>query len=119
MLPNMHVINYVLGPLGSTHNSMSFKELYAWKESSRLFHDGEWLWVDSAYPLTPWCIVPYKHLQSLVLANHLFNYLRFVIHGFSLYFYPSDFQTLRFAFSLNMLSDISKDASDQWPPSAN
>ena len=73
-LPNMHVINYVLGPPGSTHDSMSFKESHAWKESGHLFQDGEWLWADSAYPLTPWCIVPYKHPQSLVLANHQFNY---------------------------------------------
>jgi len=57
MLPNMHIIDYVLGLPGSTHDSMSFKESHAWKESSHLFHNGEWLWADSTYALTPWCIV--------------------------------------------------------------
>ena len=50
------------------------KESHAWKESDLLFHDGEWLWADSAYALTPWCIIPYKCPQSLVLANCQFNY---------------------------------------------
>ena len=50
--------------------------------------------------------------QCWPITSSTIIYLRFIIHGFSLYFYPSDFQTLRFAFSLNMLLDISKDASN-------
>src|SRR5260221_6233842 len=53
-LPNLCIIDYVLHPPGSVHNSMAFKE------SGQLFCDGEWLWANSAYALLPWCIVPYK-----------------------------------------------------------
>ncbi len=53
-LPNLHIIDYVLGPPGSVHGSTAFKE------SGQLFHDGEWLWADSAYALLPWCMVLYK-----------------------------------------------------------
>ena len=53
-LPNLHIINYVLGPPGSVHNSMAFKE------SGQLFHDGEWLWANLVYALQPWSIMPYK-----------------------------------------------------------
>src|SRR5258708_7982391 len=73
-LPNLRIIDYVLGPPGSVHNSMAFKESHVWKESDQLFHDGEWLWADSAYGLTPWCVVLYKKPQSLLPANCQFNY---------------------------------------------
>src|SRR5258708_26942469 len=80
-LPNLHIINYVLGPPGSVHNSMAFKE------SGQLFHDGEWLWANSAYALLPWCIVPYKQPQFLVPHNHQFNYhLSTVSHFFKFLF---------------------------------
>ena len=39
-------------------------------------------------------------------------YLRFIVLGFSLYFHHSDLLILRFTFDSNMLSDISKDASN-------
>ena len=53
-LPNLCIINYVLGPPGSIHDSTVFKE------SGQLSCDGEWLWADSAYALLLWCMVPYK-----------------------------------------------------------
>jgi hypothetical protein len=32
------------------------------------------VWADTAYGLTPWCIVPYKAPLSLVPENRQFNY---------------------------------------------
>src|SRR5260221_14075921 len=73
-LPNFCIIDYVLGPPGSVHDSTAFKESHVFKELGRLFHDGEWLWADSVYTLLPWCIMPYKRPQSLVPYNCQFNY---------------------------------------------
>ncbi len=73
-LPNLRIIDYVLGPPGSVHDSTAFKE------SGQLFCDGEWLWADSAYTLLLWCMVPYKRPQSLVPYNHQFNYHLSMVH---------------------------------------
>jgi hypothetical protein len=73
-LPNLCIIDYVLGPPGSVHDSTAFKESRAFKESDVLFRNGEWLWADSAYGLTPWCVVPYKSPYSLLPHNRQFNY---------------------------------------------
>src|SRR5258708_32602567 len=40
-LPNLRIIDYVLGPPGSVHNSMAFKESCAYKESNQLFPNGK------------------------------------------------------------------------------
>jgi hypothetical protein len=64
----------VLGPPGSTHDLTAFKESCALKDAAQLFHEGEWLWADSVYALSPWCMVPYKHPQSLIPSNCQFNY---------------------------------------------
>jgi hypothetical protein len=56
------------------HDSTAFKESRAFKESDQLFRNGEWLWADSAYALSPWCMVPYKRPQSLAASNRQFNY---------------------------------------------
>ncbi|KAF9506692.1 hypothetical protein BS47DRAFT_1374065 [Hydnum rufescens UP504] len=72
--PNLHIIDYILGPPGSVHNSMSFQESHTSIESAALFQEGEWLWADSAYGLTSWCVVPYKQPLSLIPSNHQFNY---------------------------------------------
>src|SRR5260221_3886172 len=73
-LPNLRIIDYVLGPPGSVHDSTAFKE------SGQLFCDGEWLWADSAYTLLLWCMVPYKRPQSLVPYNCQFNYHLSTVH---------------------------------------
>src|SRR5258707_13677516 len=64
-LPNLCIIDYVLGPPGSVHDSTAFWQSRAFKESDELFYNVEWLWADSAYRLAPWCIVPYKKPLSL------------------------------------------------------
>src|SRR5260370_27914432 len=56
------------------HDSMAFKESHAFKESEHLFRNGEWIWADSAYASTTWCIVPYWHPLSNEPSNLQFNY---------------------------------------------
>ena len=73
-LPNLHIIDYVLGPPGSTHDATAFKESHAYLEQETLFHDGEWIWADSAYGVTSCCIAPYKALAVNIPENCQFNY---------------------------------------------
>ena len=72
--PDLRIIDYVLGPPGSVHDSTSFRESRAFKESETLFRHGEWLWADSAYGLASWCVTPYKRPLSLIPDNRQFNY---------------------------------------------
>src|SRR6266436_3256873 len=108
-LPNLCIIDYVLGPPGSVHDSTAFKESCVWKESDQLFCDGEWLWADSAYGLTLWCVVPYKKPQSLLPANHQFNYHLSMVCTLC---YPSakgillKIRWVRYGYTLSMLWDF-------------
>jgi DDE superfamily endonuclease len=73
-MPDLSIINYVLGLPGSVHNSTAFRESRAFKESETLFHKGEWLWANLAYGLASWCVTPYKRHLSLIPENCQFNY---------------------------------------------
>ncbi|KAF9511869.1 hypothetical protein BS47DRAFT_1281314, partial [Hydnum rufescens UP504] len=73
-MPNLHIIDYVLGPTGSMHDSSAFELSDMAKNPAAWFSDHEWVWGDSAYALRPWCIVPYKKPHSLFQNNEIFNY---------------------------------------------
>jgi DDE superfamily endonuclease len=59
-MPNLCIIDYILGPTGSMHNSSASELSNMAKNPAAWFSDHEWVWGDSAYALQPWCIVPYK-----------------------------------------------------------
>ncbi|KAF9503372.1 hypothetical protein BS47DRAFT_1369579 [Hydnum rufescens UP504] len=73
-MPNLHIIDYVLGPTGSMHDSSSFELSSITQDPQAWFLGHEWIWADSAYGVAPWCIVPYKQPFSLVESNEKFNY---------------------------------------------
>ncbi|KAF9503289.1 hypothetical protein BS47DRAFT_1310038, partial [Hydnum rufescens UP504] len=73
-MPNLRIIDYVLGPTGSMHDSSSFELSSIAQDPWAWFLEHEWIWADSAYGLAPWCIVPYKRPFSLVESNEKFNY---------------------------------------------
>jgi DDE superfamily endonuclease len=73
-MPSLHIINYVLGPMGSMHDATAFKLSDMAKDPTAWFTDHEWVWADSAYALQPWCIIPYKKPHSLIQNNETFNY---------------------------------------------
>jgi len=83
-LPNLRIIDYVLGPPGSVHDSMAFKESCAYKESDQLFPNGEWLWADSAYGLSltsyhsPW----YPLTASSTITSQWYEHVIIDIHEF-------------------------------------
>ncbi|KAF8574843.1 hypothetical protein K439DRAFT_1371423, partial [Ramaria rubella] len=38
------------------------------------FRNREWIWADSAYPVQPWCVSPYKRLAADRWENKTFNF---------------------------------------------
>nr|GAT50916.1 predicted protein [Mycena chlorophos] len=73
-LPNLRIVDYVIGPVGSMHDSAAFCESHLYQHHDELLLPGEWIWADSAYALTPWCIAPYKKPAALEPENRTFNY---------------------------------------------
>ncbi|PSR87384.1 hypothetical protein PHLCEN_2v5201 [Hermanssonia centrifuga] len=62
LLHNCRIVDYVVGHTGIAHDSTAFQCTQIAQENERLKYlsDGSWIWVNSAYPLTPWCVAPYK-----------------------------------------------------------
>ncbi|KAF8582144.1 hypothetical protein K439DRAFT_1274961, partial [Ramaria rubella] len=57
---NLRIIDYVLGHCGSVHDSTVFQDSRVYHKHRHFFRNGEWIWADSAYPVQPWCVSPYK-----------------------------------------------------------
>ena len=73
-LPNLRIIDYVIGHCGSAHDSTVFRDSQTYKCSSTLFNENEWIWADSAYALNSWCVTPYRKPLSALAENKVFNY---------------------------------------------
>jgi hypothetical protein len=73
-LPNLRIIDYVIGHCGSTHDSTAFQDSHTVHEKQRLIGRGEWVWADSAYPVEAWCVTPFKKPAANVPENKVFNY---------------------------------------------
>ncbi|KAF8576039.1 hypothetical protein K439DRAFT_1623163 [Ramaria rubella] len=59
-LPNLCIIDYVIGHCGRAHDSTTFHDSCVYHGHCHLFRNGEWIWADSAYPVQLWCVSPYK-----------------------------------------------------------
>ncbi|KAF8237945.1 hypothetical protein L208DRAFT_1025727, partial [Tricholoma matsutake] len=59
-LPNLCIVDYVIGHCGSAHDSTTFQDSRTVIECQRLIGPGEWIWADSADPIEAWCVTPYK-----------------------------------------------------------
>ncbi|EGN92798.1 hypothetical protein SERLA73DRAFT_23654, partial [Serpula lacrymans var. lacrymans S7.3] len=57
---NLRIVDYGLGHTGSTHNSSALQDTLISRNHEVILAPGEWLWADSAYPITPWCVAPFK-----------------------------------------------------------
>ena len=73
-LPNLRIIDYVIGHCGSAHDSTVFQDSRTYRNSGILFNEDEWMWADSAYALDRWCITPYKRPLAALPENKTFNY---------------------------------------------
>ncbi|KIK20258.1 hypothetical protein PISMIDRAFT_106137 [Pisolithus microcarpus 441] len=57
---NLQIVDYGLGHPGSVHDAYAFQATKVACESNTAIPEGHWMWADSAYPLEPWCISPFK-----------------------------------------------------------
>ena len=73
-LPNLRIIDYVVGHCGSAHDSTVFKDSRCVQEQQQLFTPKEWIWGDSAYTAQTWMVTPYKRPLSMQPDNRRFNY---------------------------------------------
>jgi hypothetical protein len=89
-LPNLRIIDYVLGPTGSMHDATAFRSSFTFNNHATLFPNGEWIWADSAYGVQEWCVSPYRRPASLVPVNARFNYhiscVRIIFHSNTMLF---------------------------------
>ena len=73
---NLLIVDYSLGHPGSVHDAYAFRSTRIYQEHGTLLPAGHWIWADSAYSLTPWCIPPFKkpHNGRLTANQRTFNY---------------------------------------------
>lgn len=76
LVHNVRIVDYALGHTGSAHNSAAFASTRYYEEHDTLLEPGEWIWADSAYPVTPWCVPPFKKPSGgqLDQEQRRFNY---------------------------------------------
>jgi hypothetical protein len=51
-LPNLHIIDFGYGYTGSTHDATAWEGTKLAQGPEKLLGKGEWVWADSAYPVT-------------------------------------------------------------------
>lgn len=76
LLHNLRIVDYGMGHTGSAHDAYAFESTRVYQEHDELLEDNEWIWADSAYPSTTWCVPPFKRLpgRALTRRQRKFNY---------------------------------------------
>jgi hypothetical protein len=69
-------VDYVVGLVGSIHDSTAFATSRISDDPNSFFSANEWMWADSAYPCRIWCIPPFKRPAKgrLTAFQKKFNY---------------------------------------------
>jgi hypothetical protein len=70
--PDLRIRDYAIGLPGSQHDSTAWKDTRVYSAHATLLREGDFIWGDSAYPISSWVCAPYK--ASVVLN------LQFVKH---------------------------------------
>ena len=65
---NLLVVDYCLGHLGSVNDASAFQGARLARQPD-LIPKGHWMWADSAYPMKPWCVVPFEGQRSAPLSS--------------------------------------------------
>lgn len=91
--PNLRIIDFSFGHVGSAHDSTAWEQTRLVQENEHLMDDGEWVWADSAYPvsnmtftcslcckltrnllkISTWVVAPYKKPERDLPLNEIFN----------------------------------------------
>ncbi|KIK22256.1 hypothetical protein PISMIDRAFT_102728 [Pisolithus microcarpus 441] len=68
---NLQIVNYGLGHLGSIHDTYAFQATQLACKHKLVLPAEHWVWANSAYPLEPWCLSPFKRPRggSLFIYN--------------------------------------------------
>lgn len=51
-MPNLQIIDFTYGRTGSCHDSTAWDDTRVVKEHNTLLEEGEFVWADSAYPVS-------------------------------------------------------------------
>ncbi|VDB88565.1 unnamed protein product [Peniophora sp. CBMAI 1063] len=72
--PDLRIIDFSVGRPGSQHDSSGWRDTDVYKRRRQLIAPDEWVWADSAYPLTDWCQSPYIKPEKEEPRNTTYNY---------------------------------------------
>jgi hypothetical protein len=88
-LPNLQIIDIGYGYVGSAHDSTAWKKTYFAEHLDEILAPDEWIWADSAYPvsrshdeygllltylqISDWIVAPYKAPECYLPNNKAFN----------------------------------------------
>lgn len=67
--PDLQIIHFPYGHTGSMHNATAWAQTRLTREHNTLLTEGEWVWVDSAYPASKSLWVP--HDNSCLMSNQI------------------------------------------------
>ena len=71
--PNLKIIDYASGFVGSRHDTHCFAATRLAQEHDQLLAEDEWVWADVGFPIETWCMIPYKKPLSEIRENRIFN----------------------------------------------
>ncbi|KAF8833818.1 hypothetical protein BDN67DRAFT_916207, partial [Paxillus ammoniavirescens] len=72
---NLLIVDYSMGNPGSAHDAHAFRSTRIYEEHDTLLAQDEWIWGDSAYPLTTWLVAPFKKPRDGHLSKNLISKL--------------------------------------------
>ncbi|KIK15007.1 hypothetical protein PISMIDRAFT_115948 [Pisolithus microcarpus 441] len=75
---NLQIVDYGLGHPGSVHDAYAFQATWLACEHEEILPVEHWVWADSAYPLEPWCLSPFKRLRGGRLSRPQSIYNRYL-----------------------------------------
>ena len=71
---NLRIVDYGLGHPGSVHDAYAFQGTQMGRNPEQVIPPDHWIWADSAYPMQPWCVVPFKATgEGLTRTKNLYN----------------------------------------------
>lgn len=67
------IIDFGIGLPGSQHDATAWKKTRLPQEHEQLLGEGKWIWADSAYPIQPWLVAPYKKYVLIEFMGFILN----------------------------------------------
>lgn len=71
----MRIFDIVVGLPGSVHDASAWKMSAIYRNNEAYLAPGEWIWADSAYPISDWVVAPYKMYVLLFYSFRILTQL--------------------------------------------